>query len=137
MVCWCQSDESQQFIITKNHSITNNSRLTFDLDYEPNTILGDISKHPKVQKGHTANELKDIFSRSFKSIDRIDMINKFWYLEATKPMVDTVRLAEALDFEFDLPYPDGSTLGLAERARKVFEKRLGVLIPGKEGNGNG
>ena len=137
VVCWCQSDESQQFIITKNHSVTNNSRLTFDLDYEPNTILGDISKHPKVQKGHTANELKDIFSRSFKSIDRIDMINKFWYLEATKPIVDTVRLAEALDFEFDLPYPDGSTLGLAERARKVFEKRLGVSIPGKEGNGNG
>ena len=65
------------------------------------------------------------------------MINKFWYLEATKPMVDTARLAEALDFEFDLPYPDGTTLGLAERARKVFEKRLGVSMPGKEGNGNG
>ena len=100
-------------------------------------ILGDISKHPKVQKGHTADELKDIFSRSFKSIDRIDMISKFWYLEATKPTVNPERLAEALDFEFDLPYPDGTTLGLADRARKVFEKRLGITLPGKEETGHG
>lgn len=137
VVCWCQSNESQQFVITKKHSVTNNARLTFDLDYEPNTVLGDISKHPKVQKGHTADELKDIFSRSFKSIDRIDMISKFWYLEATKPTVNPERLAEALDFEFDLPYPDGTTLGLADRARKVFEKRLGITLPGKEETGHG
>ena len=91
VVCWCQSNESHQFVITKKHSVTNNARLTFDLDYEPNTVLGDISKHPKVQKGHTADELKDIFSRSFKSIDRIDMISKFWYLEATKPTVNPER----------------------------------------------
>ena len=137
VVCWCQSNESQQFVITKKHSVTNNARLTFDLDYEPNTVLGDISKHPKVQKGHTADELKDIFSRSFKSIDRIDMISKFWYLEATKPTVNPERLAEALDFEFNLPYPDGTTLGLADRARKVFGKRLGITLPGKEETGHG
>lgn len=132
VVCWCQSNESQQFVITKKHSVTNNARLTFDLDYEPNTVLGDISKHPKVQKGHTSGEMQDIFQRSFKSIDRLEMIGKFWYLEATKPKVDLEKLGEALDFEFNLPYPDGTTMGLSERARQVFEKRLGVTIPRKE-----
>ena len=132
VVCWCQSNESQQFVMTKKHSVTNNSSLTFDLDYEPNTILGDISKHPKVQKGHTAQEIKDIFQRSFKSIERLDMIGKFWYLEAIKPKLDLEKLGDALDFEFNLPYPDGTTMELSERARKVFEKRLGVLIPRRE-----
>ncbi len=131
-MCWCQSNESQQFVITKKHSVTNNARLTFDLDYEPNTVLGDISKHPKVQKGHTSGEMQDIFQRSFKNIDRLEMIGKFWYLEATKPKVDLEKLGEALDFEFNLPYPDGTTMGLSERARQVFEKRLGVTIPRKE-----
>lgn len=132
VVCWCQSNQSQQFVITKRHSVTTNSRLTFDLDYEPNTILGDISRHPKVQKGHTGEEMQDIFERCFKSIDRLEMINKFWYLEATRPVIDLGKLGEALDFEFELPYPDGTTMGLSGRAREAFEKRLGMKIPKKE-----
>lgn len=137
VVCWCQSNQAQQFIITKKHNITNNSRLTFDLDYEPNTVLGDISKHPKVQKGHTKEELTDIFGRSFRNIDRIEMIQRFWYLEASRPVVDLEKLGEALDFEFELPYPDGTTMGLSQRAREAFEKRLGAEIPRKEAADNG
>ena len=136
VVCWCQSNQSQQFVLTKKHSVTKNARLTFDLDYEPNTILGDISKHPKVQKGHTQDELRDIFYRSFKSIDRVDMICRFWYLEASRPVVDLKKLGEALDFEFELPYPDGTTMGLSQRAREAFGKRLGTEIPGKGGMDN-
>ena len=137
VVCWCQSNQSQQFVLTKKHSVTNNARLTFDLDYEPNTILGDISKHPKVQKGHTQEELRDIFGRSFKSIDRVDMICRFWYLEASRPVIDLEKLGEALDFEFELPYPDGTTMGLSQRARAAFGKRLGAEIPKKEGKDSG
>lgn len=137
VVCWCQSNQSQQFVLTKKHSVTNNARLTFDLDYEPNTILGDISKHPKVQKGHTQEELRDIFGWSFKSIDRVDMICRFWYLEASRPVIDLKKLGEALDFEFELPYPDGTTMGLSQRARAAFGKRLGAEIPKKEGKDSG
>ncbi len=132
VVCWCQSNESPQFVITKKKSITANATLTFDLDYEPNTVLGDISRHPKVQKGHTEREMNDIFNRCFRRIDRLEMIHKFWYLEASSPVVDLEKLGEALDFEFDLPYADGTTMGLAERAREAFEKRLGVKIPRAE-----
>ena len=133
VVCWCQSNEAHQFTATKKKSVSGEARLTFDLDYEPNTILGDISKHPKVQKGHTANEMVEIFSPCFRTIKRLDSIQKFWYLEAVEPMVDLEKLGEALDFEFNLPYPDGTSMGLSERAREAFEKRLGVKIPRKGG----
>ena len=71
----------------------------------------------------------DIFEPVFKTILRLDEIQKFWYLEATEPKVNLQDLGEALDFEFDLPYPDGTTMGLSSRAREAFEKRLGVKIP--------
>ena len=134
VVCWCQSNEAHQSTATKKKSVQDEARLTFDLDYEPNTILGDISKHPKVQKGHTREEMTGIFAPRFRKIKRLDLIQKFWYLEAIEPILDVDALADALDFEFDLPYPDGSTMGLAGRAREVFEKRLGVKLPGKEGS---
>ena len=38
-------------------------------------------------------------------------------------------LAAALDFEFELPYPDGSRMGLSQRAREAFEHRLGIRLP--------
>ena len=45
---------------------------------------------------------------------------------------DPEALGAALDFEFELPYPDGTRMGLSERARKAFEHRLGISIPRKE-----
>lgn len=128
-VCWCQSNQSPQFMITKKHYISRNTTLTFDLDYEPNIVLGDISKCPKVQKGHTIEEIKYIFKQSFQNIERLDMIHKFWYIEATKPLIDIQKLGEAIDFEFELPYPDGTTMGLSKKAKKAFGKRLGITIP--------
>ena len=59
----------------------------------------------------------------------MEKISKFWYLEASQPIVSLENLAEALDFEFELPYPDGTTLGLSQKARQAFEKRLGVHLP--------
>ena len=105
--------------------MTAEKTLTFDLDYEPNTILGDLSRHPKVQKGHTEAEMREIFSPCFGKIARLELINKFWYLEAKNPKVDPAALAAALDFEFELPYPDG----LSARAREAFEHRLGIKLP--------
>lgn len=129
VVCWCQSDESHQFVLTKKRHAKDEKGLTFDLDYEPNIVLGDLRQHPKVQKGHTEEELRRIFGKSFLKVDRLEQISKFWYLEASQPIISLESLAEALDFEFELPYPDGTTLGLSQKAREAFEKRLGVHLP--------
>lgn len=128
-VCWCQSDKAPQFVNTKKKYMTTEKVLTFDLDYEPNTILGDIAKHPKVQKGHAEAEMREIFAPCFGRVKRLEMINKFWYMEVTEPVVDPQALAAALDFEFELPYPDGSRMGLSQRAREAFEHRLGIKLP--------
>ena len=129
VVCWCQSNEAPQFMGTKRKYLTNEKVLTFSLDYEPNTILGDLGAHPKVQKGHTEEEMRDIFALCFEKIDRMELIRKFWYVEATKPVLDPAALAAALDFEFELPYPDGTRMGLSQRAREAFEHRLGIKLP--------
>lgn len=134
VVCWCQSNKAPQFVNTKKKFIGAEKTLTFDLDYEPNTILGDIGNHPKVQKGHTEAEMREIFAPCFGKVKRLDLISKFWYMEATEPKVDPAALAAALDFEFELPYPDGTRMGLSGRAREAFEHRLGIrLPPPKEG----
>ena len=129
VVCWCQSDKAPQFVNTKKKFLTAEKTLTFDLDYEPNTILGDLGEHPKVQKGHTEAEMREIFTPCFGKITRLELISKFWYLEAENPKVDPAALAAALDFEFELPYPDGTKMGLSARAREAFEHRLGIKLP--------
>lgn len=137
VVCWCQSHKTGQFISNSRRNVANNSKMSFDINYEPHTSIGQPNDHPKVQKGHTSEELYEIFSPCFGNVKRCDMIGTFWYLEADKPIVDPVMLAEAIDFEFELPYPDGSTLGLSEKARAAFEKRLGIKLPERAGKGGG
>lgn len=132
VVCWCQSDKAPQFVNTKKKFLDAEKTLTFDLDYEPNTILGDIGAHPKVQKGHTEAEMREIFAPCFSQVIRLEMISKFWYMEVGKPILDLDALARALDFEFELPYPDGTNMGLSQRAREAFEHRLGVKLPPPE-----
>lgn len=129
VVCWCQSNKAPQFVNTKKKFLAAEKVLTFDLDYEPNTILGDIGAHPKVQKGHTEEEMRAIFAPCFRTVKRLEMITKFWYMEAADPIADPAALAAALDFEFELPYPDGSRMGLSQRAREAFEHRLGIRLP--------
>ena len=78
--------------------------------------------------------MREIFAPCFGKVKRLDLISKFWYMEATEPKVDPAALAAALDFEFELPYPDGTRMGLSGRAREAFEHRLGIrLPPPKEG----
>ena len=104
VVCWCQSDKAPQFVNTKKKFLT-------------------------AEKGHTEAEMREIFTPCFGKIARLELISKFWYLEAENPKVDPAALAAALDFEFELPYPDGTKMGLSARAREAFEHRLGIKLP--------
>jgi hypothetical protein len=46
-----------------------------------------------------------------------------------KPLkINKERLKTAIAFEFDLPYPDGTRMGLVEEALEAFSKRLGVKL---------
>lgn len=103
------------------------SSCTFSLNYEPGIVLGDFQDKPKVQKYHSPQEFYDIFKPSFEKVDSRE-IGDCVAATCTGPIVDPVRLRKALEFEFNLPYPDGSTMDRVHQAIAAFEKRLKIRI---------
>lgn len=103
------------------------SSCTFHLNYEKGIVLGDFQDKPKVQKYHSPQEFYDIFKPSFSKVHAAE-IDDCVSAICSGPIVDPKRLREALEFEFNLPYPDGSTMGRADAAIAAFEKRLKIRI---------
>jgi hypothetical protein len=107
---------------------SNAANICFRLDYEPGIRIGDFQDRPKVQKYHTPAEFSELFIPHFRSVKVAEMSNNVTAICSGPLPVDLTRLGEAIDFEFDLPYPDGSRMGLAAEARAAFGKRLGVTL---------
>ena len=96
----------------------------FRVEYEPNTTIGDISKNPKVQKYHTIGEMKDLISPYFKQVKMINKHSKIYAIcKSPTYRFTQAELIEAIDFEFNLPYPNGQRLDMHQRAKLVFLKR--------------
>jgi hypothetical protein len=104
------------------------NNLTFKLDYEPGIKIGELSDKPKVQKFHTAQEFRELFAGEFRHV-QISEAEKNVQAECWGAYpVGTNALRLALRFEFDLPYPDGSRMGLVQEAFEAFSQRLGVQL---------
>lgn len=104
------------------------SGVLFQLDYEDGITLGDIATSPKVQKYHSQREFYDLF-KEFFDIVKVDECNQNVQAICAKPKkVNAKRLKEALEFEFDLPYPDGTRMGLVNQAKQAFSSRLGIKL---------
>ena len=102
--------------------------VLFQLDYEKGITLGDIATSPKVQKYHSQREFYDLFKEVFKLV-KVDACNQNVQAICAKPRKLSVkRLRAALEFEFDLPYPDGTRMGLVEEAKQAFSNRLGIKL---------
>jgi hypothetical protein len=97
-----------------------------ELDYEPNITVGEIGDKPKVQKYHTTDMFYSLFKSSFERV-RVANVgdNVTAICEGNK---GHQGLRQALEFEFDLPYPDGTRMGLAAEAIAAFSKRLNVAL---------
>lgn len=100
----------------------------FVMDGEPGVRLGDVARNPKIQKFETQESARAMFSRFWKGIEFWPGGNVFYYKLTAPISFNPKVLAEALEFEFNLPYSDGTTMGLAEEAKAAFSKRLGVTI---------
>ena len=100
----------------------------FVFDSEPGVRLGDSLHNPKIQKFHTQEEAKKMFGFFWKNTDTWPGGNVFYWRAKAPNRVNTKVLGQALDFEFNLPYADGSRMGLAKQARKAFSQRLGVRV---------
>lgn len=93
---------------------------------EPNMTLGNNSKFFKAQKYYTVQELEKMFKTFFLSVE-IKQAEQQLFVKASKPRrMNPKLLREALLLEFELPFSDGKTLGLGQRALEVFSKHTGM-----------
>jgi hypothetical protein len=116
---------------------TNGGSLRLDGALEPGTTLGDLTTgQPKVQKYFTVIEFRRLMSKFFRSVEAGEpkgssckgMLVSRNRKSILKPWH---QVKAALAFEFDLPYPDGSRMGLAEQAIEAFaarRRRLGLPL---------
>ena len=101
----------------------------FKLDYEDGITIGDFKEKPKVQKYHTPEEFYRLFKRYFSAVEvvvRHDNVNA----TCGNPIIQSILrdLRAAIEFEFNLPYPDGSRMNLVDEAISAYETRLGVTL---------
>lgn len=102
--------------------------VLFQLDYEDGVTLGDIATSPKVQKYHSQREFYTLFKEFFDVVSVTESNSNVQAVCAKPKKTITKRLKAALEFEFNLPYPDGSRMGLVAEAKAAFSKRLGVTL---------
>jgi hypothetical protein len=107
---------------------SNAGNIAFRLDYEPGIRIGDFQDKPKVQKYHTVAEFKDLFGTFFRSVKVDDFSNNINAACASARPVDPARLRAAIEFEFNLPYPDGTRMDLVKCAMDSFSQRLQITL---------
>lgn len=100
----------------------------FRLEYEGGISLGDFQSKPKVQKYHSQKEFYQLFHPFFERVQVDERASNVTAICDKPRAIDATKLIAALAFEFDLPYPDGSTMGLADEAKAAFSKRLGIAL---------
>lgn len=93
-------------------------------NYEKNTIIGElISGAPKAQKFYSFAELKALVSEYYQSSIGFSADYSVYIHGNTPKPIDKTKLIEAIEFEFNLPYPNGESLGLGDIAIEAWKKR--------------
>lgn len=106
---------------------SNAGNIAFRLEYESGIRIGDFQDKPKVQKYHTKKEMFDLCTPFFRNVKIQSLSNNICAKCSSVKRIPWERLEEALRFEFELPYPDGSRMGLSDKAISAFKKRYDIL----------
>ena len=107
---------------------TNDENLQFILDYEPGIGIAELTGKPKVQKYHNVAEFRELFLHGFRDVKAGYETTNVYAIATGARRINRTQLRAAIRFEFDLPYPDGSRMGMVDEAMKAFSKRLGVKL---------
>ena len=98
------------------------------LDYEPGILISNLFKQPKVQKHYSLTEWQALWEGYFDKVETAHAVSPSVLVRARDPKpVRWSELEEALRFEFDLPYPNGDSLDLADEAVAAWEARGELL----------
>lgn len=100
----------------------------FVFDSEPGVRLGDAIANPKIQKFHTQKEIDAQLAFLWKTRDYWPGGNIFYFRADNPKRVNPKSLKQAIELEFDLPYADGTTMGLVKEAKEAFSHRLGIKL---------
>lgn len=109
------------------HNESNAGNIAFRLEYESGIRIGDFQDKPKVQKYHTKKEFYDLFYQFFRDVKISEMSGNVCAKCENVRRIPWERLVKALQFEFNLPYPDGSRMELVDDAINAFKKRYEIL----------
>ena len=75
-----------------------------------------------------ASQFYDLFSPFFRNVNITEMTGNVNAKCENVKRIPGERIEEALRFEFDLPYSDGSKMGLVDEAISAFRKRFLELL---------
>jgi hypothetical protein len=96
---------------------------------DPNTTLGNDSRFFKVQKFYDIDELTKMLSVFWGKVEA-KTVQHHVFAKCQYPRRSNSKLLrEAIDLEFNMPYQDGSRMGLNVRAKEVFTKYLHLKEP--------
>jgi len=105
----------------------------FNPTYEEGVAIASLTTGaPKAQKFHSLKEFHDLFKLFFEDV-RADYFGGGVVTTISwnpKPIVPA-ELKASLEFEFDLPYPDESRMGLGDEAKAAFAQRLNISFDDK------
>lgn len=101
-------------------------------EYEKGVTIGEyVTGRPKMQKYHSVEEFEKLFQSGFENCNCEEDVGPKGQVVAIcsdpRP-ISLKKLRAAIEFEFDLPYPDGSTMDLVAEAKEAFGRRLGVKL---------
>lgn len=102
---------------------------TFVLEYEPNTTIGNVGMAPKVQRAHSVQEVKQMLSTFFETVQVTTNRNYWWMLAKNPKRINPAILAKAVAHEFNLPFKNGTqmdSIDRREQALDAFSTRLGI-----------
>lgn len=100
----------------------------FVFDSEPQVRLGDSLSNPKLQKFYSEEETAELVGQLWTKVDTWPGGNVHYWRAKNPKRISRTVLRAALEFEFDLPYADGTTMGLVDEALEAFSCRLGVKL---------
>ena len=95
---------------------------SFFLDYEDENFVsvGGYASKPKTQRYFTSKSFYEFFKPYFSTVCSYLHNGVVRAMAKGAKQVSMEQLNEALEFEFDLPYPDGSRMGLVKEAKQAF-----------------
>ena len=98
------------------------------LDHEAGTVIGDVRKMPKVQKFHTRIEITNLLSIFWCHVKTWEVGQSIYFSASYPKRINTKVLRESIDYEMNVPYPEGLSLGLSDQFKDAISYKHGISL---------